>query len=234
MAIELAATWVRLITPEEILAELTHGLDFLGHNDRAADPRHRSMRTVIDHSWALLSTEAQRVMARLSVFRGGCQRSAAEAVAGATLPILLALVDKSLVQRTTAGRYELHELVRQYAADQLASDPHEEAQVRDNHCTYYAAWTDTTAAQLRSREQRIAVAAMTQEIANVRAAMQYVVTHHKIDVLRLFARRSGLQHFYELRSWNEEAETMFGQVVEMFHASPPTTREEEVLLSTLR
>lgn len=74
------------------------------------------MRATFEHSWRLLSSTEQQVLRRLSVLRGGFQREAATAVAGATLSVLASLVSKSLVRRTEEGRYDLHELVRQYAA----------------------------------------------------------------------------------------------------------------------
>ena len=77
------------------------------------------MRAVIEASWRLLDGDQQRALARLSVFRGGFDPAAAEAVAGAEVAMLSALVERSLVDRAEGGRYGLHELLRQFAAERL-------------------------------------------------------------------------------------------------------------------
>ncbi|MGH8631367.1 MAG: ATP-binding protein, partial [Burkholderiales bacterium] len=147
LGIELAAAWVRTLSCREIaqeiernLADPRQGMDFLAASMRDVPERHRSIRAAFDHSWNLLSAEEQQVMRQLSVFRGGFRREAAEQVAGATLPLLSALVDKSLLRRTEAGRFDLHELVRQYAAAQLQADPQDEFVTCERFSHYYAVW----------------------------------------------------------------------------------------------
>src|SRR5687767_9259248 len=120
LGIELAAAWVRTLSCEEIEHEIERGLDFLSLSAKDLPARHRSMRAVFDHSWQLLPGNEQSVLLRLSIFRGGFSREAAEQVTGATLPVLSALVTKSLIRRSGTGRYDLHELIRQYALKQLA------------------------------------------------------------------------------------------------------------------
>jgi predicted ATPase/DNA-binding CsgD family transcriptional regulator/transcriptional regulator with XRE-family HTH domain len=237
LGIELAAAWVRVLSPDEIVAEVRRSLDFLTLNDRDADPRHRSMRAVIDHSWGLLTDEERRVMARLSIFRGGCQRGAAERVAGVTLPALLALLDKSLLQRSEgsagAARYEMHELVRQYAADQLEADPHEAASARDQHCAYYATWINARKPTLQSQQQHLAVAEIMTEIDNLRAAWQHAVDQRQIEPLWLMSEGTVLLWFHELRSWYQEGEAITRRAADALRAAPLETRQEEILLGTL-
>nr|HMQ55534.1 helix-turn-helix domain-containing protein [Anaerolineae bacterium] len=93
LGLELAAAWVRTLSCQEIAQEIERGLDFLAASTRDMPERHRSIKAVFDHSWKLLSAAEQRVLRQLSVFRGGFRREAAEAVAGATLPILAILLD---------------------------------------------------------------------------------------------------------------------------------------------
>lgn len=101
--------------------EISRSINFLARSVRDMTPRHRSMRAVFDHSWKLLHEDERTVLMKLALFRGGCTREAAQQVAGAALPILAGLIDKSLLRKNqrTPTRYTLHELVRQYAADQL-------------------------------------------------------------------------------------------------------------------
>ncbi|MEZ4618444.1 MAG: hypothetical protein R2867_23420 [Caldilineaceae bacterium] len=129
LGILLAAAWARDYTLTAIAHEIDENLDFLASNWRDAPTRHQSMRAVFDHSWRLLSVREQRIFQQLAVFRGGFTAAAAEAVTGAALPELMALVDRSLVQRSLSSsaqslataRFVLHELVRQYAVEKLTA-----------------------------------------------------------------------------------------------------------------
>jgi predicted ATPase len=144
LAIELAASWVRLLNPAEIVGEITQSIDFLAMADRTMAPRHRSMRAVFDHSWKLLQPEERTALARLAIFRGGFERDAAQAVAGLNLPMLAALVDKSLVRSIATdaaprtNRYDLHELLRQYLTDKLADAARSRASPRATRNTTHA------------------------------------------------------------------------------------------------
>ena len=122
LGIELAASWVSMLSCAEIADEIEQNIDFLATSMRDVPERHRSLRAAFDQSWRLLSGEQQDVLARLSVFRGDFGREAAAAVADADLRLLSDLVSKSLVRRSDFGRYELHELLRQYAAEKLAAE----------------------------------------------------------------------------------------------------------------
>lgn len=122
LAIELATAWLPVLNPDEIVVELTRNLDLLVARERDIPHRHRSLRAVFAHSWALLTPAEQTALARLSIFRGGFTREAAAYVAGTDLALLAALIQKSLLQRV-GERYMLHELTRQYAEEQRrASD----------------------------------------------------------------------------------------------------------------
>ena len=103
LAIELAADLARTLPCQVIADKLGSDLDVLQTTSAARPPRHRSMRTVIEASWRLLDDDQQRALAGLSVFRGGFDPAAAEAVAGAELAMLSALVERSLVDRAEGG-----------------------------------------------------------------------------------------------------------------------------------
>ena len=119
LAIELAAAWVRVLPCAEIARELERGLGVLTTALRDGSERHRSMRAVFDHSWRLLSGPERTALRRLAIFQGGWLRDVAARVAGADVSILAALLDKSLIRRSPAGRYAMHELVQQYAYERL-------------------------------------------------------------------------------------------------------------------
>lgn len=209
LGIELAAAWVRMLSCREIAYEIERGLDFLTASMRDAPERHRSIRAVFDHSWRLLSPPEQQVMQRLAVFRGGFTRDAAEKVAGASLVLLSALVDKSLVRHDPGGRYDLHELIQQFAAAHLQEDPAEMEAARRRHCETYLALLQSGEAGLRSSRQKDTFDGLKPEIDNIRAAWDFGVAQAEIGLLR---RAMGpLYYFYELHQYFQEAETLYAQ-----------------------
>ena len=137
LGIELAATWVRLLSYREIAQEIEQNYHFLETSSPGAPERHLSLTAAFDHSWSRMSAEERTLFRRLSVFRGGFVREAAEQVAGANLRTLAALMDKCLIQRQLSGRYLTHRLLRQYGEQKLAEQPDEEAHTYDRYCGYY-------------------------------------------------------------------------------------------------
>lgn len=171
LAVELAATWIKALTPAEIAAEITRNLDFLSTSTRNVPERHRSVRAVFEESWRLLDSDGERdVLARLSVFRGSFDRKAAEAVAGASLLMLTGLIEKSLLRALADGRYQLHMLVNQYAGEKLAEDPAAVDAVRDAHAAYYLGIIMNEQEAAFSAGQFDALRRVQPELDNVRAA----------------------------------------------------------------
>jgi predicted ATPase/DNA-binding SARP family transcriptional activator len=183
LAIELAASWVLMLSCQEIDIEISRNLDFLASNQRDLVGRHRSLRAVFDHSWNLLNTIERDVFMQLTVFQGGFTREAAMAVANANLTTLAALVDKSLLNRTLSGRYDLHEMLKQYAFQQL-NDNHELAiNVRQRHFDYYRQWLFAFTPNLTGAGQKEAVTAIRFEFDNVRRAWEWGIKQQKWEEL---------------------------------------------------
>jgi predicted ATPase/transcriptional regulator with XRE-family HTH domain len=173
LAIELAATWIRILSLSEIEQEIQRDLDFLSTEMRDLPKGHRSMRAVFDHSWGLLAKEEQQVLSRLSVFRSGFALEAAKQVAGASLATLSSLVSKSLVQRTNVGRYSLHELLRQYTSAHLETDPALSAATWKKHYHFYLTLAQSADSQLRGSDQLEWLDRLEQEHDNLRAAIEW-------------------------------------------------------------
>jgi predicted ATPase/transcriptional regulator with XRE-family HTH domain len=127
LAVELAASWSRFMPCHQIAAKIEQDFNFLTSSSRNTPERHHSLRALFDHSWALLTPTEQNTLAKLTVFRGGFVPEEAAAVAGASWPILLGLVDKSLVAAQGDNRFDLHPLTQQYAAAKLAESREREA-----------------------------------------------------------------------------------------------------------
>ncbi len=212
LAIELAAAWVRLLSCQEIAQEIERNLDFLCTSARDMPERHRSMRAVFDQSWQMLSAEEQQVLGRLSVFRGGFRRHAAEQVAQVSLSLLTALVDKSLLRRNEAGRYGLHPLIRQYAADCLREDPDHDRAARDRHSHYYLTMVREREAILHSHRRKEVIGELTVEIDNLRLAWEWAATRGQVTLLRQTAWPLWL--YYSMRNLLQEGEAMLLRAVE--------------------
>jgi predicted ATPase/DNA-binding SARP family transcriptional activator len=211
LAIELAATWLRTLSPAEIAQEIEGSLDVLSASLRDLPERHRSMRVVFDRSWQRLSAKEQQVLAQLSVFRGGFSRQAAEQVAGASLPVLSTLVNRTLLRRAAAGRYQLHVLVRQYSATHLEADPQARAAAQKRHYDCFLALAEAGEQQLKGRSQLEWLGRLEQERDNLRVALEWALERDQVALgddelalrlsgaLRWFWRMCG--HFHEGISW---------------------------------
>ncbi len=205
LALELAAAWVRMLSLEEIGQELGRGLGHLSPGTLPA--RHHSLEAVVDHSWSLLSAAERQALRRLSVLQGGFRREAAAQVAEASLAVLVALADKSLLRRAADGRYDLHELIRQYAAARLEEDPAECAAAHARHAAYFAAWLAAREAPLKRAQMAATLAELSAEVDNLRAAWRWSLAHGRAaEVLR---GAEALHWFYEFRGWFQEGAAAF-------------------------
>jgi predicted ATPase/DNA-binding SARP family transcriptional activator len=211
LAIELAASWARTHSCAAIAAALTQSLDILATSLRNVPERHRSMRAALQHSWDLLAEQEQTLFRRLAVFRGGFEETAAAQVAAATPAALSALLDKSLLRRSTAGRYEMHELVRQYAGERLAVGALEDTATRDQHAVYYAAFLQDREVALQGKGQKEALEDIQGETDNVRAAWQWATAHAQANVLD--RALGALDLFYDMRNWYREGLDAFAAAV---------------------
>jgi DNA-binding SARP family transcriptional activator/predicted ATPase/Tfp pilus assembly protein PilF len=183
LAIELAASWTPVLSWAGIAQEIRTGLDFLVTSARDLPERHRSLRAVFEQSWQRLTPPEQRALRRLTVFQGGYGRAAAETITGTSLPILSRLVAQSLVRHSGEGRYYLHEVLRQFAAERLTAAPAEAYALHETHCTWYLAILAERETRLKSAEQTRAIAEIAAEYANVRAAWQWAGAHQRLDAV---------------------------------------------------
>ncbi|MFE8943595.1 BTAD domain-containing putative transcriptional regulator [Streptomyces sp. NPDC007856] len=179
LAIELAAARLRMLSPRQIADRLDDRFRLLTSGSRTVLPRQQTLRAVVDWSWELLDADERDVLARLSVFAGGCDLAAAEAVCGpVALDALGSLVDKSLVVAAPspdAGmRYRLLETVAEYAGERLDETGHR-SEAERAHLTYYRELARTTDLLLRGPEQRTAIDRFQLEYENLRTALRHAV-----------------------------------------------------------
>ena len=231
LGLELAAAWVRVLSCQQIAREIESNLDFLRASAHDVPERHRSLRAALDHSWKLLSEKEKAAFRRLSVFRGGFHREAALEVAGAGLEKLASLLDKSMLKRVGEERYDLHELVRQYAAEHLESDAQDHTQTHDRHSNYYARLLEQWGGQIRSPGQMEILAEMDAEIDNVRLAWSWMVAHWQ--TMNIQKSLHCLWRFNEIRGWLQEGAALLGQASAALRAADEAGAEQEAERSIL-
>lgn len=239
LGIELAAALASFMPLNEIATELARNLDILSAT--LTDPpnplldRHQSLRAAFETSWKLLRAQEQQVLSRLAIFRGGFDWQAVQAVAHPAGAELAALVNKSLLRlrhNTSHGvsRYEIHELLRQYAAEQM-SDQDEVAAV---HASYFADFVQKRECALMNDGQKIALGEIEREIGNIRLAWNWAVTKADASLLGKFCR--GIALYFDMRGPFDEAERSFGRAIAAMRASEgqaPNQQNEVMLLRLL-
>jgi len=198
LALELSASWLKSLDCAEIAAELQKNLDLLTTSLRDVPDRHQNIQAVFNHSWKLLTQAEQDIFKRLSIFRGGFQRPAAEQVANARLPVLSKLVDKSLLRRDAAGRYQIHELLRQYGEEQLHEAPGEAEQVHDMHCAFYADFLSKKLEEILAGRQLEGTLEIATELENIRAAWQWAVQQAKLE--EIYKSIGAMVYFFQYQS----------------------------------
>jgi tetratricopeptide (TPR) repeat protein len=178
--------------------------------------RHQSVRATFEHSWRLLTPSEQDTFLRLSVFHG-FQPAAAHEVVGATPIMLESLSSKSLLRLLPSGRHEMHELLRQYAAEKLAARPETQTQAFDRHCAHYAAFLQQQESRLTRSSMAATLAAIRSEIGNIHAAWRWAVTQARWEEIE--RSLNGLAFLYRFTGPFQEAETLIQMAVDRISAS---------------
>lgn len=231
LAIELAAAWVGMLSCWEIAQEIESNIDFLTTSMRDIPERHRSLRATFDHSWHLLGEAEQDVLSRLSVFQGGFDRLAAEWVVSASLPLLSALVSKSLIRRTQDGRYDLHEVIRQYALAHLDEDRSRALETNDRHSEYYLHLASDYENKLKSASLQVAMHAMTLEFDNMRSAWDWGIRRRKFGPIGRAVRSFGW--YFEVAGLIYDGIDQLELLVQALSEKPRDSRMDKALGSTL-
>jgi len=214
LALELAASWMGLLEPSELLREVRRDLDVLKADRDDMPRRQRSLRAVFESSWSLLGIAEQGALLRLAVFRGGCTRESAMAVADVPLGTLLALTNRSLLQRAAGGRFLAHPTVQRFGRQRLERDPALLSELDRRHGEYFLALAQRADRQLDTHEQPAALRALDADRDDLTRALErhlaggrhasanalaaalgryWVWRGHTHEALGWFARLRGLQ-----------------------------------------
>ena len=199
LGLELAAAWVELLPPDEIAAEIARSLDFLETDQAGVPDRQRSLRAVFESSWVLLSEAEQDAFLSLCVFVGSFSRQAAQQVSGASLRTLLGLANKSWLEQTDGGQFQLHELMRQYGEQRLEAIVPAWRDAKNRHAEYFASFVAEQSLRMQSPEQVAGLKALAEEYeGNIKNAWDWLVSERRWNDLIEFMTL-GLFQFGSIR-----------------------------------
>jgi predicted ATPase/DNA-binding SARP family transcriptional activator len=225
LAIELAAVWLRALTPGQLAERLDDRFALLTGGSRTALPRHRTLRAVVDWSWDLLEPAEQALARRLALFPAGASLAMAEQVCADellppahVLPALSGLVDKSIIAAgqnadgDPGSRYRMLETVRAYGLERLA-EAGEQDRIRDAFAAIYLNLAETTDPRLRGPGQGRWLRELAAEQDNLYAALRWAITRRDADTALRFVRALGW--YWMLRGQPGEPETLARAVLEL-------------------
>jgi predicted ATPase/DNA-binding SARP family transcriptional activator/Flp pilus assembly protein TadD len=237
LGVELAAAATWDCTCAEIIERIARGFNELTASASNGNPKHRSLRAAFDISWQLLNPDQQAVFCLLGVFRGGFEAAAVEAVTGLSLAegrlgsLLSALVDKSLLRRSSNGRYDLHEVVRQYAAETLAEMPERSASAQARHAHYYADFIADQNSSLKGAGQALALEVIHREIENTRNAWVWLIENNHSDGISRCV--DSLYQYFNICSRFGEGIEWFQQATQMMKSHTTSKLALGIILTRL-
>ena len=210
LALEIAAAWVRVLEPAAILRETQKSLDFLASPLHDLPERHQSVRAVLTQSWQMLTPALQSVLARLALFPGAFALDAVLTILpDVTMLDIATLLDRSLLHRLPQGRYEMHELLRQFTrqqenAGELTPQP---SLLSRQYSHYYLGLVAEHEGKLRGRDPQPALHLLQNELEHIRQAWQWAIAGQQTDLLNQAI--PGLSRFYHLAGLFHEAADRF-------------------------
>jgi predicted ATPase/class 3 adenylate cyclase len=246
LAIELAASRIRLFPPQALLEKLESSLRLLKGGARDLPARQQTLRDTIGWSYDLLDSAGQNLFKLLAVFPGGGAFESIEAIAGMVdrqelldldvIDGLSSLVDKSLVRQMDPmdgdPRFVMLETIREYATERLEEDAELKGESHRSHAVYFADFTQRQWQRLsRDNEQQL-LEEMEAEIENMRAAWRYWVAGGDLEQLGKFI--DGLWMFYEMRGWYHAILGLTTDLLEVLTKTPstPERARQEIVLQT--
>ncbi len=197
LGIEMAAAWIRVLSPKEIVQEIEKSLELLKTDVQDVPERQRNLTAVFDSVWALLSETEKGVFAQLSVFHGTFTLSAFQTVTEASAWTIASLVEKSFLQKDESGFFYLVELLRLYSASKLDPENQKNHVARQRHSEYYLNLLVEESSHFNGRAQAKALQIIGYERENIHAAWVWAVEHENAELLEMSS--FALTDFYKKR-----------------------------------
>jgi len=217
LGIELAAMLTQYQSCAAIAEALTANDTALAASWHDLPARHQSLQAVFAYSWQRLPEEEARTLAQCSVFQGGFAAAAGQAVTGASFNRLTALAQKSLLRPLGNGRFDMHELIRHFAAEKLAQIPEDCRSAPARHSDYYLDFLQQR--QVQVENETAVLREIQADMHNIRAAWQWAVQQRQIDVLHKAV--ISLASFYRLTGFYREAYDIFAQAINFLEKTDP-------------
>ncbi len=237
LAIILAGRSIRTRSCAAIAREIEHNLIALTDNAPDISERHRYVIAVVESFWQELSDYERKVLRQLAIFQGGFHAEAAAYIADASRFFLGALGHSGYLTAQEGQRYQLHELLRQYAQIQLARDAAEVGTVAQQHASYFASYVYRHTPKMH--HERAAIDAISSELGNIRAGLLYALQRMDAALLEQFA--GGLQSYYLITAKFHEGAHLFRTACAMLQENlqhttqgMPFIRTHQYLLSFYR
>jgi predicted ATPase len=219
LGLELSAAWVSTRTLGEIANRIESSQEYLASTMPHLPPRHRSLRSVFEYSWILLSESQKKALLGVAVFRGGFTLPSARKVAGATESILNALEAKSLVRKRSDGRYEIHELLKHYAKERVYDDPALMEKMLDAHCRYFGSLLKGREKDLFGPRQRQVFEDLLLEMENLREGWNRAV--ERLAEKEMADYLDSLFTLYETKGWFQEGRAVFQKAADALRLKYP-------------
>lgn len=196
LAIELAASWIRLFEPQRILEEINSNLDFLGTSED--NGQNRNMRAVFNHSWDLLEPYQRLCLAKLAIFKGGFYLSAAEAICDIEKPdVLHELADAFLLQETEDNHFDLQPLIKQYVGEKLRSASSLNHITSQKHSTFYTERVVSVSTLIRTKKQNKCLADIEKDLENIKSAWFWSLeSNNSLDLTSFVISAEVLKRFF--------------------------------------
>lgn len=238
LAIELATARLNVFSPQTLAERLSNRLKMLRGGARDLPARHQTLRDTIAWSYEMLSADEQTLFALLSVF-SGATLEAVEAVANETarfddadvFELVSSLADKSLIRQDKA-RLRMLETIREFAAARLDEDAALRADARRAHANYFAGFTQDEWKNLTGEGRDAALARLTADLENIRAAWRYWASAGNLEQLNKFT--NSLWLLYDARGWYHATIELITDLLKILSTttSSPERLREEILLQT--
>ncbi|MFF4402662.1 ATP-binding protein [Streptomyces sp. NPDC001480] len=229
LALELAASRLRTLDPDDLARRLDDRLGMAARGARTGDGRHRTLRSVIAWSWELLPEPERRAARRFAVFVSGATAPAAARVCGTDPDTLESLADKSLLE-TADGRYRMLETVRAYAGEQLDAAERSD-DVRRAHAEHFLDLARTADARLRGSAQLDGLARLTAAHDDLLAALRWTADAPEPGTgLALLAAAA---HSLWIRGIPACVATYAARLLDILDGEPPAGLDEEFAICVL-
>lgn len=228
LALELAASWANILSCAEIAAEITQNLDILSTSQLDIPQRHRSLRAVCEYSIQVLEPAEQVIFKQLSLFLGGFTRQAAAQITGASLTTLSRFVNKSLLVTAGRNRFDLHQILAQYASDLLVQEDALYQKTLETYSHYFCQRLKEIAPAIYKFDHRAMLAEIGRDLEDFRQAWRWAAEHDRFDLIDLAA--DGLYLYYQMASRFQEGEIEFRYALDHL---PPNSLTRARLLNRI-